>query len=123
VGPGTGSRASQTRRAAPGPARRHEPDLGSEHLRAGLDGLTDAVIRAAPADVAYLVQVRLADLAALLPRRPDLRDGGHDLAGLTVAALRDVVLQPRLLHRMELLADSAGQTLDGRHLVRRAQVL
>jgi len=31
-------------------------------------------------------------------------DGAHDLAGLAVAALRDLLLQPRLLHRMQLAA-------------------
>src|SRR4051812_36802438 len=65
-------------------------------LRAGLDRFANPGVGAAPADVAQLVEVRVGDVAPLRPGLPDLRDGRHDLAGLTVPALRHVVLQPGL---------------------------
>ena len=48
------------------------------------------------------------------------RRGGHDLAGLAVAALRHVERQPRLLHGMVAIAREA---LDGDDLVARLHVL
>src|SRR4029077_12684184 len=61
-----------------------------------LDGLADAGIRAAAADVA-----REGVCEVGVRGRRDLREqrrGRHDLAGLTVAALNDLEIQPGLLH-------------------------
>jgi len=74
-----------------------------------MDGVLDALVTAAPADVAR------HRLAYLVVRRFRIfvqeRSGLHDLAGLAEAALRHVDLAPGLLHRM-----IAGrvQALDGR---------
>ncbi len=68
-----------------------------------MDGGANAVIGAAAADVAVH---RLIDVA--VARLGDLRQQarrGHDLPGLAIAALRDVVLDPR---RLDGLADLAG---------------
>src|SRR5262249_29084478 len=82
----------------------------------------DAGIRAAAAHVADLVVVGIAELATLRVRVADLRHGGHDLAGLTIAALRDVVVEPRLLHRMQQRADRRGEAFDRDDLVGVADV-
>src|SRR6266496_4156897 len=79
-----------------------------------VDRLADAVIGTAAADVADLIEVGVGQRAALLS---DLGDSGHDLARLAVAALRDVHLEPRLLHRVQILADGGRQPLDGGDLV------
>jgi len=76
------------------------------------DRLADARVCAAAANVAQRVDVSVGDLPAFSADLVDERDGGHDLTGVAVAALRDVVLQPRLLHRMQLLADGRRQALD-----------
>src|SRR5947209_4932786 len=98
------------------PLRRHP-------RRTLLDGLADARIGPAPADVAQLIEVGVGDRAP--PRGVhviDERDRGHDLAGLAVAALRDVHLEPRLLHRVQLLADRRRQPLDRGDVVGRPDV-
>src|SRR5450759_437095 len=89
----------------------------SHVLGAGSGGLTDPKVGATPADVADLVEVGVADHATLAPSLVDLGDGGHYLTGLAVAALRDVLVDPGLLHRVQILADGSGQTLDGGDLV------
>src|SRR3954452_9362523 len=96
---------------------RRTQHVGSHVPGAGFDRLADAEVGAAAADVADLVEVGVADLAAVPVRLADLRHRGHDLAGLAVAALGDIALQPRLLHRVEVLADGLGQALDRGDLV------
>ena len=73
-----------------------------------MDGGADADVRAAAADVLDARRCR---------RRSDVgfgeqRGRGHDLAGLAEAALRDVLVDPRLLHRVQRVA--VGQALDRR---------
>src|SRR5207247_8881066 len=75
-----------------------------------LDGRADACIGATAANVA---RHRLVDIAVggrgVLHQQ---RGSGHDLAGLAVAALHDLEVEPRLLH---LLTDGCGSdALDGR---------
>src|SRR4051794_29892969 len=96
-------------------------DLADLHRRRALaDRLADAGIRAAAADVAQLLELVVADrVAARSVGVVDHRHGRHDLAGLAVAALRDVGLQPRLLHGVQLAAARRGETLDRRDLVGR----
>jgi hypothetical protein len=45
---------------------------------------------------------------------PQQGHGGHDLAGLAVAALRHALVQPGLLHRVQS-AIGPGQAFDGFH--------
>src|SRR5437773_4648640 len=72
-----------------------------------MHGSTNALIRAAAADVGHrLVDVGVARARILLEQRCR----GHDLPGLAVAALRNVELRPRLLHRMRA---GRGQPFDG----------
>jgi hypothetical protein len=79
------------------------------HRRA-LDRLADAEVAAAAADVLDLVDVRVGRSE----RAAQQRDGRHDLTWLAVAALRDVLLQPGLLHGVQPLA--VGKALDRRDL-------
>src|ERR1051325_3183267 len=82
--------------------------LRSAHL---LHGGDDARIGAAAADVAAH---RLAHV--VVRRSPALveqRDGGHDLTGGAVAALKSVVRDECLLHWMQLI--TVGQTFDRRY--------
>ena len=75
----------------------------ADHL---LDGRDDVGIGAAAADIAAH---QLADLVG--GRAPALRRSGRpraDLAGRAVAALEGVVLDERLLHRVELAACARG---------------
>src|ERR1039458_1222936 len=74
---------------------------------------------AAAAEVAAPVEIRLGDLAALGAGALNERHRGHDLPGLAVAALGHVELEPRLLHRVQLLADGRAEPLDRRDLVAR----
>src|SRR4051794_34814694 len=85
--------------------------------RASLERLADPRVGPAAADVADPVEVGLADRAL-----PGQGDRGHDLPGLAVAALGDVVVDPGLLHRMQVLADARPEALDGDDLVRLADV-
>ena len=98
-------------------------DHAASHVGGGLhDRLPDTHVRAAAADVAQRVDVGVGDLPALGPDLVDECDGGHDLTGLAVAALPDVVREPRLLHRMQRLADRRREALDRRDLVGRLDV-
>src|SRR5262249_24012550 len=77
-------------------------------LRGGVDGFADLLERPAPADVGDArvdVGVRRRRLVA------QERCHGHDHARLAVAALRHLVLDPRLLHLVEHAA--GGEALDG----------
>ena len=80
--------------------------------RRGLDRGADALIGAAPADVARhgAVDVRVGRIRRARQQRGRL----HDLAALAVAALRDVVLGPGALHRV---AAVGAQPLDGHDLL------
>src|SRR5262249_55225230 len=83
--------------------------LGGPRLRRALDGLADPRIGAAAADVPRQCLVDIG-----VPGRRYLREQRgrrHDLTGLTVAALHDLHIEPRLL---DLLADRGGaDCLDG----------
>src|SRR5687767_11488814 len=63
-----------------------------------MDRLANARVSAAATDVAAhrLIDIRVGRFRVLFQQRR----GGHDLAGLAVAALGHVDLDPRLLHRM-----------------------
>src|SRR5260370_10847668 len=63
-----------------------------------MNGLADALVRAATADVAAngIVDVGVGGVGFLGKQG----DGGHDLSGLAVAALRNVFFHPGLLHGM-----------------------
>src|SRR5207302_11229967 len=65
---------------------------------AGLDRFTNALISAAAADIALhrRINVGIGRLRIFFEQR----GGAHDLSALTVAALRDVRLPPRLLQGM-----------------------
>src|SRR6186997_1085326 len=76
-----------------------------------VDGLADPLVGAAAADVGHrLVDIGVGRFRLLLQQR----GGGHDLAGLAVAALRHVDRGPGLLHRMRGIGREA---LDGDDLV------
>src|SRR6185437_2769189 len=79
--------------------------------RRTLDGADDAHIRAAAADMAVhrIDDLLPAGLGRLLEEGRRL----HDLARLAVAALRDLLGDPRLLQRM---VGIGRQALDRRHL-------
>src|SRR5699024_9883436 len=89
----------------------------SHVLLAGADRLPDAGVGAAATDVADAVQIGLADRPPLAADLAHERDRRHDLARLAVAALRDVVLDPRLLHRVQVGVHGVGQALDRGDLV------
>src|SRR5262245_942162 len=72
-------------------------------LRRGVDGFAHLLEGAAPADVRdRRVDVGVGGLGFVLEERR----GRHDHAGLTVAALRDLVIDPRLLHLVQDAVDS-----------------
>src|SRR2546423_11106582 len=75
-----------------------------------LDGGGDALIAAATADVAAHLAVDLVLGRVLVGG--EQRGGLHDLAGLAIAALRDIEGAPRLLHRVVALR---VEPLDRRH--------
>lgn len=81
------------------------------------DRITNPWVGPAPAYVAKPVKVRLGDRPATGVDLVDQSYGVHDLARLAVPALGDVVLEPRLLHRMELLAHAPREAFDGDNLV------
>src|SRR5258708_7193164 len=65
--------------------------IGSGHVH----GRPDALIGSAPTDIGHrFVNVPVGRLRGLLEQR----GGGHDLAGLAIAALRHVDRRPGLLH-------------------------
>src|SRR6266540_236672 len=83
--------------------------LMSRSLRRAMDRGADALVGAAAADVRH----RRVDVGVRRVR--GLRQqcgGGHDLARLAVAALRHVLRDPRLLHRMCAVP---GKSFDGGH--------
>jgi len=73
-----------------------------------MDGLADARVGAATAEVVAHGSVDLG--IGGMRRVGEQRGGGEDLAGLAVAALRDVELLPRELNRVGAVG---GETLDG----------
>src|SRR5437764_11210875 len=77
------------------------------------DGRTNVLVRRAAADVAAhpLPDLRVAGGVPLVEQR----GRGHDLPGRAVPALERVVLDERLLHRVQLAFP--GEPLDGRDLV------
>src|SRR5258708_525005 len=82
---------------------------GRRHLRRVLDGLADARIGAAAANVP---RHRLVDIGIGGSRYlHEQRTGGHDLPGLTVAALHDLEIEPGLLDLLARRGVAAG--LDG----------
>src|SRR5271169_229509 len=85
-------------------------DVMSRSRGSRLDGGGDALVAAAAADVAAhgIVDLRLGGVFV----RPQERRGLHDLAGLAIAALRDIQGAPCLLYRMVPLRI---QPLDGRN--------
>src|SRR2546422_3249377 len=97
-------RRRRSRRETPGAT----PDSWFTSRRV-LDGRADARIGATAANVA---RHRLVDIAVGGRRvLRQQRGGGHDLAGLAVAALHDLEVEPRLL---DPLADGCGaDALDG----------
>src|SRR5690348_6107471 len=78
-----------------------------------LDGGPDAEVRPAAAQVPAhgLVDVSVRRVRVLVEERHGL----HDLASLAVATLRHVIVDPGLLHGVQLVA--LGQTVDGRDLL------
>src|SRR5581483_2631248 len=108
--------ASKRAGAPPGPPG-GAPDARSGYgwrLLAGrdlLDGGPDAEVRTAPAQVPAhrLVDVGVGRVRVLVEERHGL----HDLARLAVAALGHVVVDPGLLHGVQLVA--LGQPLDRGH--------
>src|SRR5882724_3780289 len=81
-------------------------------LRRGVDRRADARVGAATADVGHRrVDVLVAGTAVL----GEQRHRRHDLARLAVAALRDLVVDPGLLHRVQLAA--LREPFDGQHLL------
>jgi hypothetical protein len=79
-----------------------------------MNGLADALVRATAADVAAhgVIDVGVGGIGFF----GEQRDGGHNLSGLSVAALRYVFLHPRLLDGVTSIH---GQTLDRRDLLPR----
>src|SRR5260370_8783033 len=70
-----------------------------------MNGLTDALISAAAADIAAhgIVDVGVGGVGLLRKKS----DGGHDLPGLAVTALRNIFFHPGLLHRMTAIRREA----------------
>src|ERR1700719_2693867 len=75
-----------------------------------MDGLADALVGSAAADVAAheVIDIGVGRVGLL----GEQRDCGHDLSGLAVAALRDVFCDPGLLDRV---APVGGQAFYGRN--------
>ncbi len=83
------------------------------HLLGGRqDGGTDPRVCPAATYVAEPVEVCVGHLPALGVDVVDQPDRVHNLAWLTVAALGHVVVEPSLLHRVELLAGAVGEAFD-----------
>ena len=80
--------------------RRERADLLRHVFGCRLDRGPDPAVGGAAADVLDGVDVGIGRS----PRAAQEIDRGHDLAGLTEAALRDVEIQPRLLHRVQRVA-------------------
>src|SRR5688500_19574113 len=90
-------------------SRRTRSGAAGFDLRGTADGRKDPLVGAAAADVACHGGVDIGVGGARLAF--EQRRSRHDLAGLAVAALRDVVLDPRLLYRVAAVLREA---LDGR---------
>ena len=76
-------------------------------LGGAADGLPDSRVGSAAAEVEHAPgELLVAGVRAALQQR----DGGHDLPGLAVAALRHLLLDPRQLHGVGAVL---GQPLDG----------
>ena len=74
--------------------------------------------RASPAALGIIVQLQSSALLIYIARPQVLReqgDGGHDHAGLAVAALHDIELSPSFLQRVW---SGGRQAFDGRDLLR-----
>src|ERR1700690_3707150 len=104
----------KTRRVTVGstPERLRAPvviDLPSSRLCGFLDCLANAHIRAAPTDVAGHRRIDVG--ITRMGRCAQKRARGHDLPGLTVAALYDLRIEPRLLDAPP--GGSRSDTLDG----------
>src|SRR5579871_3034786 len=88
--------------------------LGLCRLKVGgaVNRLANALVRAAAADVSAheVVNIRVSWFRFFLKQS----DSGHNLSGLTVAALRNVFLHPRLLYRM---ASVGGKTFNCCHVL------
>src|SRR5690606_22688625 len=94
--------------------------IGASSLRelgGALDARADAVVGAAAADVVHL---RIDVLVRRVRRMGEQGGGGHDLAGLAEAALRNVELFPGLLDRMRAIV---RKSLDGHDLLILSDVL
>src|SRR5262245_34719202 len=78
----------------------------------GVDRRADARVGPTAADVGHR---RVDVLVARVRVLREQRDRRHDLARLAVAALRDLVVDPGLLHRVQL--PFLREALDGEHLL------
>src|SRR2546421_5173959 len=86
--------------AAPVLRKLRRPSRIGGHLCGAMDCGADALIRAAAADVAGHRGIDVG--IARLRRGREQRHGRHDLARLAIAALHDLEVEPRLLHRFAL---------------------
>src|ERR1700722_3883913 len=82
----------------------------SARLRGFFDCLANACIGTAPTDVACHRRIDVGIVG--VRRRAEQRAGGHDLSRLTVAALHDLHVEPRLLYATS--RRRAADALDGR---------
>ena len=74
--------------------------LGLHHIRGAMNGAAQTFIRTATANIGNIrVDVGIRRLGIVLQKR----NHGHDLAGLTVAALRNAFFNPRALHWMVIV--------------------
>src|SRR3989441_3806938 len=99
--------------ATPAASRNSRPlicaALMSRSLRGAMDGGADALVGAAATDVGHgRVDIGVRGMRILREQRR----GGHDLPRLAVAALRHVLRDPCLLHRVRAVL---GQAFDGGH--------
>jgi hypothetical protein len=74
-----------------------------------VDSGTDALVGAAAADIGdRVINIGIGRFRPILEQRHD----GHDHSALAVSALRDIVIDPRLLDGVERAV--LGKSLDGR---------
>src|SRR3979490_1307774 len=87
------------------------PSRRAQYLRRAVHGAADRAVGAAAADVGE----DLVDVSVAWPRvGREQRRRGHDEAGLAVAALGHLLLDPRLLHRVQA---ALPQPFDGHHVL------